>query len=137
MKRIQDLRVPYQKNPDLLSIVSRHLGIPAADIADIRVVKRSLDARSKHKKIWVYALDVFMQGENAEKSFAPFPQLKWDGPPPIVIGAGPAGLFAAWTFLQHGIRPILIERIFRFMQDRLVNEMVTAKVTTIAEGIMY
>lgn len=110
MKRITDLRIPYQKNPDLLQIVSEHLGIPVTDIGDIQVVKRSLDARAKHKKIWVYALDVFMKGESAEKSFAPFPQLKWDGPPPLIIGAGPAGLFAAWTFLQHGIRPILIER---------------------------
>lgn len=110
MKRIQDLRIPYQKNPDLLPIVAEALGLPVDDIGDIRIVKRSLDARSKRHKVWVYALDVFMQGESAEKSFAPFPQLKWNGPPPIVIGAGPAGLFAAWTFLQHGIRPILIER---------------------------
>ena len=110
MKRIQDLRIPYQKTPDLRTIVAQEFGLSASDIGEIRIVKRSLDARSKHKKVWVYALDVFMQGESAEKSFAPFPQLRWDGAPPIIIGAGPAGLFAAWTFLQHGIRPILIER---------------------------
>lgn len=110
MKRISDLRIPYQKNPDLLPVVAETLGLPVGDIGEIRIVKRSLDARSKRNKVWVYALDVFMKGESAEKSFAPFPQLKWNGPPPLIIGAGPAGLFAAWTFLQHGIRPVLMER---------------------------
>lgn len=110
MKCIRELKIPFQANPDLLQIVAEHLGIPAADIGTVRVIKRSLDARNKHRLWLVYSVEVHMQGESAEKHFAPFPKLTWHEPPPIIIGAGPAGMFAAWTFLEHGITPILLER---------------------------
>lgn len=110
MKRLHGFRVPYQKDPDLKTLVASHLGLSPNDIAEIRVAKRSLDARNRRQHYWVYSLEVFLQGEKAESTFEPFPKLKWNGPPPLILGAGPAGLFAAWTFLQHGIRPILFER---------------------------
>lgn len=110
MKQIRSFRIPYQKDPDLKSIVSQYLGLSPGDIASIRVLKRSLDARNRRQFYWVYSLEVFLQGESVQAAFQPFPKLRWNGPPPLILGAGPAGLFAAWTFLSHGIRPILLER---------------------------
>lgn len=110
MKLVQTFRIPYQKNPDLQSLVAKHLGLDATEISTIRVLKRSLDARNRRQFYLVYSLEVFLAGEVAESAFLPFPKLDWDGPPPLILGAGPAGLFAAWTLLQHGIRPILLER---------------------------
>jgi uncharacterized FAD-dependent dehydrogenase len=110
MKRIQELRVPYQKDPDLHTSVARHLGISAHEISSLRVLKRSLDARKRSQAYWVFSLEVYFQGESAENTLEPFQKLKWGGPPPLILGSGPAGMFAAWTFLQHGIRPILFER---------------------------
>ncbi len=110
MKCIRELKVPFQKNPELIRIVAEKLGLPAADIGSVRVIKQSLDARKRHRLMLVYSVEVYMKGESAEKGFAPFPKLKWGGPPPIVIGSGPAGMFAAWTFLEHGISPVLLER---------------------------
>lgn len=110
MKLIQELRVPYQKDPDLPKLVSKHLGIPEEKIQNIRVKKRSLDARSQRKLIWVFSLEVYLEGEKIEEAITHFPQINWKGPPPLIIGAGPAGLFAAHTFLAHGIKPILFER---------------------------
>lgn len=110
MKLVQSLRVPYQKDPDLHLFAAQHLGIAKKDIANIRVLKRSLDARNRSRFFWVYTLEVYLQGEKIEAAFAPFPKLNWLGDPPLIVGAGPAGLFAAWTFLQHGIRPLLLER---------------------------
>ena len=110
MKQIQSFRIPYQKDPDLKSIVSRHLGLSPGDIGAIRVLKRSLDARNRRQFYWVYSLEIFLQGESVQAAFQPFPQLRWEGPPPLIIGSGPAGLFAAWTLLGHGIRPVLLER---------------------------
>lgn len=110
MKLIRELKVPFKKNPDLIQIVAEKLGLPAADIGDVRIIKQSLDARKRHRLLLVYSVEVYMKGESAEKGFAPFPKLKWRGPPPIIIGSGPAGMFAAWTFLEHGIAPILLER---------------------------
>jgi len=109
MKTIQSLRVPYQKDFNLTDIAATHLGIKAEDISSVRVTKKSLDARGR-QKYWVYSLEVFLTGEKATQAFEPFPKIKWPGSPPIIIGAGPAGLFAAWTFLAHGIKPILLEQ---------------------------
>ncbi len=110
MKLIHSLRVPHQKDPDLKAWAAEHLGLRSADISSLRILKRSLDARNRRQFVWVYSLEVYLHGESVEAAFAPFPKLKWSGPPPLIVGAGPAGLFAAWTFLQHGIRPILLER---------------------------
>ncbi len=110
MKQIQSLRLPYEKDPDLNAAVARELGIEENQISSIRVIKRSLDARHRRQFYWIYSLEVFFQGEVPQNAFEAFPKLKFNGPPPLILGAGPAGLFAAWTFIQHGIRPILFER---------------------------
>ena len=81
-----------------------------------RVVKRSIDARQKQLKVHLtvltdeqgsplpkdapiplYEVPVFQDVHNAEHSAA-------------IIGAGPAGLFAALTLIEHGIKPIIFER---------------------------
>lgn len=111
MKLIQSFRVPYPgKDSDLLLRVAKHLGVSADEIYDLRIRKRSLDARHPRQMHWVYTLEVFFRNEKIDEAFAAFPQLRWQGPPPLILGAGPAGLFAAWTFIQHGIRPVLLER---------------------------
>jgi len=110
MHILRDWRIPYQKDPDLLKLVSTHLGINPQDISQIRVIKRSMDARSPKTLYWVFSLEVYLEGEKVQNAFQDFPQLPWNGLPPLILGAGPAGMFAAWTFLQHGIRPILLER---------------------------
>ncbi|HBF12959.1 MAG TPA: hypothetical protein DDW49_06170 [Deltaproteobacteria bacterium] len=113
MKQLQSFRIPYQKDPNLNLLVAGHLGVDAKDISNIRILKRSLDARKRNHFYWVYSLEVYLQGESPKNLEEPFPLLKWTGPPPLIIGAGPAGLFAAWTLLEHGIRPILLERGMR------------------------
>ena len=81
-----------------------------------RVVKRSIDARQKQLKVHLTVL--------TDEQGAPLPK---DAPIPLyepphfqdvhnaehsvaIIGAGPAGLFAALTLIEHGIRPIIYER---------------------------
>ena len=81
-----------------------------------RVVKRSVDARQRELRVHLTVL-IDESGQPLAKD-APIPLYE----PPvfhdvhnaprsvIIIGAGPAGLFAALTLLEHGIRPILYER---------------------------
>lgn len=109
MKIIQSLRLPFDTEPDLHTAAANHLGLKIEDISSVRVTKKSLDARSR-QKYWVYALEVFSHQEAIEKVGTTFEKITWKGPPPLIIGAGPAGLFAAWTFLKHGIKPILFEQ---------------------------
>lgn len=110
MKRLQAFRIPYQKDPDLKTLIASHLGISSDNIIDLRILKRSLDARNRSRFFWEYTLDVYLKGDTIQAAFEPFPQINWTGPAPLILGAGPAGLFAAWTFLEHGIKPILFER---------------------------
>ncbi len=81
-----------------------------------RVVKRSVDARQRELKVLLTIL-VDEQGRKVERE-APIPLYE---PPHFqdvhhadhtayIIGAGPAGLFAALTLLEHGIRPVIYER---------------------------
>ena len=81
-----------------------------------RVVKRSVDARQHTLKVLLTLL-LDNQGNKVERD-APIPLYE----PPVfqdvhhakhtahIIGAGPAGLFAALTLVEHGIRPIIYER---------------------------
>ena len=110
MRRLHDFSIPYEKDPDLKTIIAKHFNIPTSQISAIRVIKRSLDARQHHQLRWVYALEVFENGEPTDAPLPSFAQHQWQDAPPLILGAGPAGLFAAWTFLAHGIKPILIER---------------------------
>lgn len=110
MKSIRDLRVPCDSDRDIESIVTDHLGIRSDEIGEIKIVRKSLDARRRGKFTWVYTINVLMKGESAQPAIAPFPKLSWKGQPPVIIGSGPAGIFAALTFIEHGIRPIVVER---------------------------
>lgn len=89
--------------------VRQLLRLPA-DPLIIRPLKRSVDARSRQIKVNVSA-DVFM-GELPP----PLLSFKKDYPdvtnasPAIIVGAGPAGLFAALRLIELGIKPIVLER---------------------------
>ncbi len=116
MNRIHDLRVPLaQDTDDLTPLVARHLSLPPREIAEIRIIRKSLDARRKPRIQFVYTLDVRRLGEPA---FEPAPA--WQPDPvsgsiqllhrPVVVGAGPAGLFAALYLAKGGFCPLLIDR---------------------------
>lgn len=90
--------------------VSSILGVPKGRIYHIRPLKRSIDARNKI--IYRLKLEVFI-GEHlpAEERLIPM-ALPFVGTRPtvIVVGAGPAGLFAALTLIKRGFRPLILER---------------------------
>ena len=90
------------------------------------IKKRSIDARKKQELHFVYAIDValnekeeqrilakakgkFVMAPNEEYSFVPF-GTKSMKQRPVVIGAGPAGLFCAYFLAKHGYAPIVVER---------------------------
>ena len=91
------------------SLAARRMGIAERDIALVRVVKRSIDARQRRPKVNL-TLEIYVDGEPQ-----PAP-LHFDYPsvagrtPVVIVGAGPAGLFAALRMIELGLRPILLER---------------------------
>ncbi|WP_394758052.1 NAD(P)/FAD-dependent oxidoreductase, partial [Flavobacterium sp.] len=81
------------------------------DIQHISILKRSIDARQKAIKINL-KVTVYLQGENFVEQKIQLPEYKdvSNLQEVIVIGAGPAGLFAALQLIELGLKPILIER---------------------------
>ena len=72
------------------------------------VVKRNIDARGE--PIYRYRVEVYEPGESAQPvALAPYQDVR-DADPVVVVGAGPAGMFAALRLLTLGRKPILLER---------------------------
>ena len=98
--------------PSLLKAISQITGQAATSITGYQILKKSIDARSR-QQIWVnLTLIAFIKEPISKRFIEPllFPTLSSNAKEVIIIGAGPAGLFAALECIQLGIRPIIIER---------------------------
>jgi uncharacterized FAD-dependent dehydrogenase len=90
--------------------VSEALGVPADEISAVRIVRKSVDARGRKIKIDI-AFEVFIGEEPSSRVESIFNYKNVENKPEVVvIGTGPAGLFAALRLIELGYRPILIER---------------------------
>lgn len=99
-------------NENLLhQAVAKQLHIASKDIQKVVVQKRSIDARQKAIKFNIKG-QVFLQNESFVESpieMPVYPNVS-NKPEVIVVGAGPAGLFAALQLIESGLKPIVIER---------------------------
>lgn len=90
--------------------VKQHLQISNANTLAIRRLRQSIDARSRHIKVNLQA-EVFVDE-------APTPAIEYQKaygdvsqkPPVVIVGCGPAGMFAAIRLIELGYKPIIIER---------------------------
>lgn len=98
-------------NEDVIkSVASKQLHTAPSSITFIKILKRSIDARSRNIKINL-RIEVYIN-----EQLPPSPSYKTEYPdvssktPVIVIGAGPSGLFAALQLIENGFKPVVIER---------------------------
>lgn len=97
----------------LAAEVSTRLSTDINRIKDIRLVKRSIDAR-QHQVMVNLTINVYIDEpapashDNAEH--IDYRPVSGSAPQVIVVGAGPAGLFASLSLIENGLRPILLER---------------------------
>ncbi len=91
------------------AIAARQMGIRRADVALVRVLKRSIDARRSPVKVNL-TLEIFADEEPqpAEVHFD-YPDVS-HSTEVVVVGSGPAGLFASLRLIELGLKPILLER---------------------------
>lgn len=89
---------------DLLKIASRNLGAP---VKYFKIIKKSLDARDKSNIFWVYSIAFSGDAEHEPVSLTE--KINSDARV-VIVGSGPAGLMCALRLVEHGFRPVIIER---------------------------
>lgn len=111
----------------LRDAVAAALGVSSVDVADCRVARRSVDARNKSDVHFVATVRARLSGgDRAEaclaaglKNVVVYDGVPYEPPvlsgalpddPPVVVGAGAAGLFCALALAEAGIAPVLVER---------------------------
>lgn len=140
---LKDIKVSIYDRRNLIEIAADMIKIEKENITEFKIFKRSLDLRHKDKDIfYVYTfifsmncqrpvcnkLEIYLPEKAEEFKNEHKTNIKHR---PVIIGCGPAGLFCAQTFIQHGIEPIILERgeriakreldINKFITDRKVN----------------
>ena len=122
MIRIRQIKMNLDSKQDLKSKVSKLLHINENEIRNLKINKKSLDARKKDNLFYVYEVDIEVENEkkllrkykstdifetpNEEYLFPPKKEIDQ----PIIIGCGPAGLFCAYILSEQGYNPIIYER---------------------------
>lgn len=110
---------------DIKLLAAKKLKLKPSDILSVRYIKRSLDARNKQDIRYLLNICVETADEQntikrlhdrdisvyneTEYSFLPTGDKK-DSERPVIVGAGPAGLFCAYNLARFGYRPLIIER---------------------------
>lgn len=95
----------------LKDYLAKQIKVTSNEIQYITIQKRSIDARQKAIKINLKVL-IFLQNEPFVEQKIQLPEYKdvFNAQEVIVVGAGPAGLFAALQLIELGLKPIVIER---------------------------
>ncbi|MBV9510757.1 MAG: hypothetical protein JO303_10795, partial [Caulobacteraceae bacterium] len=130
MLRISELKLPLDHPPEALpAAIATRLGLGVGELGRWTVWKRAHDARKKSAILKVYIVDVEVKDEAAvlvrvtgDAHIRPTPDTGYRppvavaSPPrgqrlrPVVIGAGPCGLFAGLILAEMGFRPIILDR---------------------------
>ena len=125
MIRLSNIRLPIgYADGDIISACARELRVSPEAVRTASLYRRSIDARHKDDLHYVTSIDVTLNiSESAALSRSksknaaitePYRYIpitaKDPNKRPLIVGAGPAGLFCALTLVQSGLRPVLIER---------------------------
>ena len=128
MIRIRQIKIPIEKDEisEIKTQICRKIRCIEKDILDIKIIKKSLDARKKPNIYYIYEVDLTIKKEKEilkhnlnNQDIFQTPKEKYQIPKlgnqklnhqPIIVGSGPSGLFCAYLLAEQGFQPIIIER---------------------------
>ena len=119
MIKITNIKIRADLSDDeLFEKIYKKYKIDKNDVIKKRITKKSIDARNKFDIFYNYSVKLECKNENKIKNVQivkkeePFKIIvnRKSSKRPVIIGAGPAGLFSALTLAQNGIKPIIIEQ---------------------------
>src|SRR5579883_3221211 len=109
-----DIAIPASLAEDSLERLRQAasaLDISPERISSVRIKKRSIDGRSREVRVQL-RLEVYVDEPAPEEPlYTPnYPILPRSAKQVVLVGAGPASLFAALTLIEHGVKPVILER---------------------------
>lgn len=124
MIRVNEVKLSVDEGLDLLrEKIAKKLKVSPQDILHYTIFRESIDARKRSDISFVYIVDVGLKDEERvlrkNRQLQKSPNFRYHGVKtgeetlnnrPVVIGTGPAGMFAALILAQRGFQPILLER---------------------------
>lgn len=124
MIRIREIILPAEHDQTaLLYCAAQALRVKPSDITSLQIFRRSIDARKKPELKWVYTVDVTLRMSEKrvmksirnrkitiEEPYYYRIEKKTSPQRPVIVGFGPAGMFAALVLAKAGLRPIVLER---------------------------
>ncbi len=133
MLRITEIKLPIEladtlkhQDDQIKAAILKRLEIPETELIHFEIFKRGVDARKSHAILYVYNIDVEVRNEarllakfKKDPHIKPAPDTHYKfvarqetntHERPVVVGFGPAGIFAALILAQAGFNPIVLER---------------------------
>ena len=119
MIRLKDIKIREDLNDEQVfcKAISKN-NIKAEEVSKWYIYKKSIDARKKEDIYYNYTIDLELKNKKKEKKYEQVEEFKFpeiqvmrkSNYSPVIIGAGPAGLFAGLILVENGIKPIILER---------------------------
>ncbi len=125
MIKYSNIKMPLEHtNDDIAAFINKKIKSVRLKASELKIIKRSVDARHKDDIHFVYAVAFSCDNENSiirkntgNKNISLYKEVPYSLPKkatlskrPVIIGFGPAGMFAALYLAQCGVRPIVLER---------------------------
>ncbi len=105
------------EDEDLIKYVLKKYKIKYSDVISWNIFKKSIDARDKNNIHYVYTIDLELIGNKENKfnkiekyEFKKIDVKRLSNKRPVIVGFGPAGMFAGLLLVEYGLKPIILEQ---------------------------